>query len=292
VLIIEAMLDHIVAILGGLAAVVVIGASLRSLFTRTIGRRRDRYRRLARLATGTQLSFFVSVLGEPPVMRHTMSRDIKEMVRPGAPGFDETLVKSSEGQWHYLQTTRVYTQSRFVDRDYTIDTISDEDETILQFAVTTLSHRFTPTFEMPPTRRRGIRRGSPRRSSEWPIPLFRIRLGRTRFSELAMSRASTRPCSRRPAGPAAGPTRRVFGSEDQATSRPSSSRPAAQAMRDICGDIGAVISEVGGSWPSDNERRWEQLSAVPVFRRATAITRYEVVHATLSGPNSLGFFGG
>lgn len=85
------------SLLGGLAAVFVIGRVGRELYVRTIGRRRDRRARLARLGTGAHLSFFVSVLGEPPAMRRTIQKhDSKRIVTPADPDFDAKLA----GAWH------------------------------------------------------------------------------------------------------------------------------------------------------------------------------------------------
>ena len=57
-----------------LTALVAAGIVLGFLWTRyraSFGRRRDRYRRLKRLGTNAQVSFFSSVLGEPPALRRT-----------------------------------------------------------------------------------------------------------------------------------------------------------------------------------------------------------------------------
>jgi hypothetical protein len=62
------------------AALLVFAATLRGWYRRTIGRRRDRYRRLARLGTNAQLSFFTSVLGEPPAIRRTRGARVRQSV--------------------------------------------------------------------------------------------------------------------------------------------------------------------------------------------------------------------
>lgn len=62
--------------LGGAAALIAVWRTLGSWYRRTLGRRRDRYERLARLGTQAQLTFFESVLGEPPAMRRTIESDV------------------------------------------------------------------------------------------------------------------------------------------------------------------------------------------------------------------------
>lgn len=56
----------VTSILGGGAALFAMWEAIRRRYRTTIGRRSGNYRRLARLGTGAQLSFFESVLGEPP----------------------------------------------------------------------------------------------------------------------------------------------------------------------------------------------------------------------------------
>src|SRR5687768_16116817 len=65
-------------ILTAVLAAIAIAGILRSVYRRTVGRRRDRYGRLRRLGTMAQVSFFSSVLGEPPAMRRTVDADVTE----------------------------------------------------------------------------------------------------------------------------------------------------------------------------------------------------------------------
>jgi hypothetical protein len=55
-----------------------------------LGRRRDRYERLARLAPGAQLSFFTAVHGERPAIKTTVQRLVYELASPGHPLFNHS----------------------------------------------------------------------------------------------------------------------------------------------------------------------------------------------------------
>jgi hypothetical protein len=80
--------------------------------------------RLARLGTGAHLSFFAAVLGEPPAMRiSTVSNNYVEWIGPDDPGFDPS---SQESQTRLA--SRRFEVSTFIDRDYYVQTVSDEDE--------------------------------------------------------------------------------------------------------------------------------------------------------------------
>lgn len=164
------------SLVGGLAAVLVVAGAARARWRETFGRRADRYARLARLGTGAHLSFFAAVLGEPPAMRiSTIKDDYVEWVTPLDPDFDPT-----QNQTRIV--TRRFEVSTFIDRDYYVQAISDDDETVLAFSVTTRSARFRPVYQIhrPPgllERWRWRRRfGEPYR------PLVKLRLGKTTFA--------------------------------------------------------------------------------------------------------------
>ena len=275
----------IASIIGAVAALLVIWAAVRSYHGRTLGRRRDRYRRLARLGTGAQLSFFESVLGEPPAMRHTITHDAKELVYADDPRFDPALADPDDPV-HEVVEQRSYTQCFFIDRDYYVQTISDYDETVLSFAVTTRSKRFRPTFEMPYGMTWRRRRRWRKVSGQPYEPFHRVTLGRTRFSEVD------------PADPGEfeGPHFRIrvgarvfFYDEFHSYGNPghyqtfvfSASSAAGPAP---LGDIVGAGQEVGADeWPDpddeDEPRSWKEFPVTAQFRRDTAITTYTVVGA-------------
>jgi hypothetical protein len=66
-------LPDIAGIVGGVLAAIALAGFVRSWWRRTLGRRSDRYARLARLGTGAQLSLFTAVLGEPPAIRRKLT---------------------------------------------------------------------------------------------------------------------------------------------------------------------------------------------------------------------------
>ena len=155
----------------------------RGPYRRTLGRRRDRYERLARLAPGAQLSFFASVHGEPPAIKSTLTRDVYEVVTTGHPLFEPKLSDEVD-ESHEVLVSATFVECIFIDRFYYLQTISDADETVLAFSVTTRRKRFRPRFEAP-TGMSPLQRIKWRRQVGEPFrPLFRVRLGRTRFSDL------------------------------------------------------------------------------------------------------------
>jgi hypothetical protein len=135
------------ALLAGLAALLVILSAARRRWRETLGRRADRYARLARLGTGAHLSFFSAVLGEPPAMRSSVAReDYAKLVSPEDPDFDAGQAENGM-QWRHVR--KRFLVSTFIDRDYYVQVISDDDETVLAFSVTTRSKRFQPVLQVP-----------------------------------------------------------------------------------------------------------------------------------------------
>jgi hypothetical protein len=173
-------IGSVAALLGGLAGLVVIVGATRAWWRRTLGRRSDRYARLARLGTGAHLSFFVAVLGEPPAMSSTVVKDdFVEYIRPGDPDWDDDALGGQE-----RRVRRTFLISTFIDHDYYVQTISDDDNTVLAFSVTTRSSRFQPVLQIP--RSPGLlARWQWRRTHGQPYrgPVY-VRLGRTTFADL------------------------------------------------------------------------------------------------------------
>jgi hypothetical protein len=122
-------------LIGGAAALLAVAEAFRRWYRRTLGRRQDRYERLARLGTRAHLSFFEAVLGEPPAMSRSFVGEVPEY--------------DSEAE-EMVPRRRAFRQHFFIDRDYYIQAVCDPEETVLSFSVTTRSKRFAPTFSFPP----------------------------------------------------------------------------------------------------------------------------------------------
>jgi hypothetical protein len=270
------------ALLGGFAGLLAIGGATRGWWRRTLGRRADRYARIARLGTGAHLSFFIAVLGEPPAMRVTMVKE--DYVE------DADLVAGQEPQMRLV--SRSFEVSTFIDRDYYVQTISDGDETVLAFSVTTRSRRFQPVYQVqrPPgllERWRWRRQwGDPYR------PLVNIKLGRTTFADLD------------PHDPDqfSGPHFRIsIGAHNHAYSEmtylgnpggyQSFAWTASDAARQGRFAFGIpVAQEAGGDeWPDPSSEaiqpEWHEMMQTQRFRRETVITTYTVIHSQLGLQN-------
>jgi hypothetical protein len=272
------------ALLGAFAAFLVIGTAARARWRETFGRRADRYKRIARLGTGAHLTFFVSVLGEPPAMRSSVvMADYIDLLSADDPEFDPRDPAMQE-----RRVTRRFLVSTFIDRDYYVQTITDDDDTVLAFSVTTRSTKFQPVLQVP---------GPPGRLARWqwrrkhgrpyraPVD---VRLGRTTFADLD----SPDPDTFSP------PHFRIsMGAHNHAYSEMTyKGNPgyyqtfvwtASDAARQ--GRFGrgmAVAEEIGGSeWPdpeSDSVKpQWSSLVETQRFRRETVITTYTVIGASL-----------
>jgi hypothetical protein len=273
------------SVVGGLAALLVVASAARARWRETFGRRADRYARLARLGTGAHLSFFAAVLGEPPAMRiSTIKDDYVEWVTPEDPDFDP-----EQNQTRLV--TRRFEVSTFIDRDYYVQAISDDDETVLAFSVTTRSARFRPVYQIhrPPgllERWRWRRRfGEPYR------PLVKLRLGKTTFAGIDPHPEAIM-----------GPLLRVsVGAHNHAYSEmtykgnPGSYQSFVWTASDAArqgrfGDGLAVAKEIGGEeWPDptkeDIEPEWAQMIETQRFRRETVVTTYTVIHPKLTLQN-------
>lgn len=282
--------DQTVAIgtlVAALAALLGVASVVRGWYRQTLGRRRDRYRRLERLGTGAQLTFFSSVLGEPPAMQETIVKDdYAEIVSSGDADFDSALGEFAT-QRRYV--TRAFLVSTYVDRDYYVQTICDDDQTVLAFSVTTRSSRFRPRFQvrrrLGPIERWRWRRATGRRYQ----PLVDIRLGRTTFAHLDSKGPDhfAPPHLRISVG-----AHNHFYSEFAHFGNPGyyqwfawSATDAARQSR--LGPIAAASQEIdGGEWPDPNkdnadEPDWSQMRETQRFRREAAITTYTVVSGAL-----------
>lgn len=244
-------------VVAGLGGLVSIAAGCFRLYRRTLGRRRARYRQLAQLGTMAALSFFESVIGESPAMRQTFSfgEDDKENIEGGA---DARFIECI-----------------FVDRDFYLQTICNEDEAVLSFSITTRSKRFKPEFLYPP--KPGFRdRWRLRRAERSYQPYFQLSLGHTRFADLGLEGQPQR--------------RAALGAHDYGyTERYYLANPGHyQTFAFTASNAGYVaplgsISEVADAIPglgwTDRfaEEDIGELEAVGKFRRETAITTYTIM---------------
>lgn len=276
-------LGQVPTLLAGLAGLLAVGGAARAWWRRTLGRRADRYARLARLGTGAHLSFFTAVLGEPPAMRTSVIKDdYIEWVSSEDLEFDLLV----DNQTRLVE--RRFEVSTFIDRDYYVQTITDDDETVLAFSVTTRSPRFRPVYQI--HRRLGpIDRWRWRRHFDQPYkPLVNVKLGRTTFAELD---------PRNPdefAGPhfliSMGAHNHAY-SEITSKGNPGNYQSFVWTASDAArhgrfGEGMAVRNEIGSDeWPDPSkpgfEPDWDQMIATQKFRRETVITTYTVIHPRL-----------
>jgi hypothetical protein len=163
-------LPWIATLLTALFAAVGLVGLVRSRLRNTLWRRRESCARLKRLAANAQLTYFTSVLGDPPATRRSVEVGISE--------FDEDGRRS--------RRPHVFTEAVYIDRDFYVHTLADADETVQAFSVTSRNKRFKPEF-CPP--------GGSGYERRWPLrrwDRFRwgyranqaIKLGKTRFIEL------------------------------------------------------------------------------------------------------------
>jgi hypothetical protein len=153
---------------GGLLALYGLGQLVRAWWVRSLGRRRARYRALRRLGSGAQLDFFISVLREPPTIRHAVELEVTRY-GPDSSESHEPLP---------------FVESFFVQPDHVVQTLSDSEDTVVVFTVTATARSFRPTFYAPRyfsilDQLRMYRRFG--RRWRWWRPLVRVKLNRTRF---------------------------------------------------------------------------------------------------------------
>jgi hypothetical protein len=153
-------------LVAALLSALALAALVRGWWRTTLGRRRDLARRLARLGTAAQEDYFTAVLGSPPALRKTESHGVVECI------------------WIF--------------RDAFVQGFLDSDHTVVAYSVTTRSHRFHPRYTSPrgsgtwlgerwfarllPPR---IKRRMPYRYWNRVPPFFDIKLGKSRFSDIA-----------------------------------------------------------------------------------------------------------
>jgi hypothetical protein len=210
--------------------------------------------------------------------------DYREIVTAEDPRFRLELAYErdpTDPTMHDLYGPRSFLRSIFVEQDFFVQTISDDDGTVIAFSVTTRSRRFTPIFEWPPGIGWRERRRISKLIGERYGPLFRVRLGRSRFAEFGDEETDDF------AGPrlaiAVGAHNYSY-SEFQSFGNPGAYQTFVFTASDVApGPFGngvAVQEEVGGQhWPADDEhnRDWNDMSAARAFRKATVVTTYTVI---------------
>jgi hypothetical protein len=171
-------------------------------------------------------------------------------------------------------------RSIFVDRDFFVQTITDSDDTVLAFSVTTRNRRFAPTFEWPPNIGWRERRRLSKQWGETYRPQVRVRLGHTRFSDFGDEERYD----------FAGPRFRISVgahnyaySESTSPGNPGDYQTFVFTASDVApgpfGDGTSVRADLAGEeWPSaDDGRAWNEMSEARRFRRETVVTTYTVI---------------
>jgi len=266
------------AVLGGAAALLTIWAALRSWYRRTLGRRRDRYERLARLGTQALLSFFQSVLGEPPAMRKTITAEVSE--------YNQDAGKNATVKRDFLECF-------FIDRDYYVQVVCDLEETVLAFSVTTRSSRFRPTFSFPPKPSFQGRRRWKKLTGNRFQPFFRVTLGRTRFDRLSVK--ALRPRRKIEGGARLYMYTELFSYGNPGHYQSFGFTSSSAASQGQLGEFVDVIQALGPGW-TDRAKSAElgELEDHPLlkrFRRETVITTYTVLGPTMWAENYPTTFG-
>jgi hypothetical protein len=225
--------------------------------------------------------FFDAVLGEPPAMRNWIVKyDYTECVCPES----QDLYPSIDNRTRVIP--RSFEVSTFIDRDYYVQVICDDDEKVLAFSVTTRSRRFRPVYEVhqqpgPIERWRRLRLfGKSYR------PLVRLKLGHTTFADLDPLDLEQ----------FAGPRFLIsMGAHNHAYSEiayegndQSFVWTASDAARQgRFGNGFAVTQEIhGNQWPDPQKAEitpdWVDMVETQRFRRETVVTTYTVIHPSLS----------
>jgi hypothetical protein len=272
------------AVLGAIVAAIALSAVARDIYLRTLGRKWDRYRRLRRLGTEAQIDFFAAVLGEPPAIRRTLTKkDYLEYLGTEDEDYDP---EGSEVQTREVR--RDLTECFFIDRDFYLQTISDSDETVLAYSITSRSRRFRPRLEVPPRPPLQSRWRTERRWRREGRKVLKVRLLRTRFADLDS------PDPRRFNGVkfeaytgARSYSYSEFhymgavGAYQHFVLTASSATPVAGRYRGLAAALGEVGSD---HWPDSgrpDDPEWKDLPLLQKFRRESPVTGFTVISARL-----------
>jgi hypothetical protein len=129
--------DHlrgVAEIAGGVVAAGIILGVGRAVWLRSFGRRRAVYRRLRRLGTNARLSFFEAVLGEPPTIKRTVT------------GKRTDYVEEANFEIRKVEHPRDFREYIWIDPDFFVQAVTDDEDTVLAFSVTARNPRFNPRF--------------------------------------------------------------------------------------------------------------------------------------------------
>lgn len=91
--------------------------------------------------------------------------------------------KDPSGEGYEIEVTKTYAERIFVDRDYFVQTITDHDETVLAFSVTSRSTRFKPRLQLV-NFTRNIRQSFADKTLYRKNRLIDVRLQKSRLAEL------------------------------------------------------------------------------------------------------------
>ena len=204
-------------------------------------------------------------------------------------GIERLVEKQGEDDLPTTEFERTpFDQCFFLDRDYYVQAILDEDDTVLAFSVTTRSPKFNPTFAWPtkPSFWQRMRYWLATRDRVRPV--FEVELGRTHFSDLG-------EFGDIPGGIKVFQGPRVFWySEQYSMGTPGSHQTFAFTASSASwpapvGDLHTVWEEIGDEWPDysdmDEFRHYEDLISIPRFREQTIATTYTVMVDPLIAEN-------
>lgn len=150
--------EDVLTLAAALITALTLLATARAFLRSTLLRRLDYARRLRRLGPGVHVSFFESVLGEPPAIRQSIC---------------------GHHDWRI-----------WIDRYFFLEVFLDEDDSVSTYTITTRRRSFAPVFVCPGGNGRR-RRWVPARLQDHPAfgrvawkvePAFRVRLGWTTFA--------------------------------------------------------------------------------------------------------------
>ena len=253
-------------VLAGLAGLIVVGGFVSRAFNETLGRKRSKYRRLRSLAADAQLEFFTSTLGHSPVLRNEFDAPVTKYTEDGAAAPQKAT----------------FVQHFYVDRDYTVQTISNTGDRVLAYSVTTRQEGFNPTFRPVgwPSSWTKLRRL--RGHDEASEPLFSVALGHTRFDGLTEWPHPDRIVAWLGARAGAYSEEYYFGNPGYYQTYVFTASSAGQGPIGPLHDLWADVEFTGDfRWPGSDARDFEDLERVHTFRNQTAVTTYTVIGSGL-----------
>jgi hypothetical protein len=276
-------LPDIAGIMGGVVAAIALAGLVRSRYRRTLGRRRDAYERLSRLGTGVTLEFFTSVLGGPPAVKRQVTSNVPELI---------------DGTDKFQRVPKDFWECFYIDRNYYVQVISDEHETVFSFSITTRRKRFNPVFHGTPYPSWWERVQMRVRSRARYEPLFKVKLGKTHFAEIQAWGPPKKVSSWLAARIATYSEIRYFGNPGYYQTYVFTASTAGAGR---IGSLGTVAADpelgIGGNltWPDPDveadEQDFEAIPGLAAFRRETVVTTYTVIGPYISEDDYPSSFG-